>query len=104
MQDNSSRPGFAAAWAVLGCCPSGCESEEFDSHSVREEPAISAPLAQKLAYDGIECLGVPAKLVHRVRMLSTGHGRKNDQADALSIGIAALMHRTSIGAHRGGPY
>jgi transposase len=33
---------------------------------------------------------VPAKLATRVRMLSTGHGRKNDDADAVSVGIAAL--------------
>jgi hypothetical protein len=33
--------------------------------------------------------GVPAKLARRVRMLSTGHGRKTDEADALSVGIAA---------------
>ena len=29
---------------------------------------------------------VPAKLATRVRMLSTGHGRKNDDADAISVG------------------
>jgi hypothetical protein len=33
---------------------------------------------------------VPAKLAARVRMLSTGHGRKNDNADAISVGVAAL--------------
>ncbi|HEY2504102.1 MAG TPA: hypothetical protein VGI68_22475, partial [Mycobacterium sp.] len=33
---------------------------------------------------------MPAKLATRVRMLSTGHGRKNDDADAVSVGIAAL--------------
>jgi hypothetical protein len=32
---------------------------------------------------------VTAKLARRVRMLSAGHGRKTDQADALSVGIAA---------------
>lgn len=32
---------------------------------------------------------MPAKLARRVRLLSTGHGRKNDPADALSVGIAA---------------
>ena len=36
---------------------------------------------------------VPAKLATRVRMLSTGHGRKNDDADAISVGIAALQRR-----------
>jgi transposase len=39
---------------------------------------------------------VPAKLAARVRLLSTGHGRKNDDADATSVGIAAL---TAAGLH-----
>ena len=39
--------------------------------------------------DGIAVVDVPAKLARRVRLLSTGHGRKTDQADALSVGIAA---------------
>ena len=51
---------------------------------------LGAPLATWLAGDGIEAVDVPAKLATRVRMLSTGHGRKNDDADAVSVGIAAL--------------
>jgi transposase len=51
---------------------------------------LGAPLAAWLAGDGIEAVDVPAKLATRVRMLSTGHGRKNDDADAVSVGIAAL--------------
>jgi transposase len=51
---------------------------------------LGAPLAQKLADEGIECLDVPAKLALRMRMPSTGHGRNNDEAHALSVGIAAL--------------
>jgi hypothetical protein len=47
-------------------------------------------LATWLGRDGITALDVPAKLATRVRMLSTGHGRKNDDADAVSVGIAAL--------------
>jgi hypothetical protein len=39
--------------------------------------------------DGVTVLDVPAKLARRVRLLSTGHGRKNEPADALSVGIAA---------------
>jgi hypothetical protein len=39
---------------------------------------------------------VPAKLAARVRLLSRGHGRKNDDADAISVGIAAL---TAPGLH-----
>ena len=44
----------------------------------------------KYTNGGIEVVDVPAKLARRVRMLSTGHGRKTDEADALSVGIAAL--------------
>ena len=51
---------------------------------------LGAPLAAWLSADGIEAVDVPAKLATRVRMLSTGHGRKNDDADAVSVGIAAL--------------
>jgi transposase len=40
--------------------------------------------------DGVQAVNVPAKLARRVRLLSTGHGRKTDEADALSVGIAAL--------------
>lgn len=49
---------------------------------------LGAPLAERLREDGIAVVDVPAKLARRVRLLSTGHGRKNDPADALSVGIA----------------
>jgi transposase len=51
---------------------------------------LGAPLATRLSADGISVVDVPAKLATRVRMLSTGHGRKNDDADAVSVGVAAL--------------
>ena len=51
---------------------------------------LGAPLTTLLRTDGIEVIDVPAKLAARVRVLSSGHGRKNDEADALSVGIAAL--------------
>lgn len=41
-------------------------------------------------------LDVLAKLARRVRLLSTGHGRKTDEADALSVGIAA---QSATGLH-----
>lgn len=50
---------------------------------------LGAPLAERLHEDGVTVVDVPAKLARRVRLLSTGHGRKNDPADALSVGIAA---------------
>lgn len=51
---------------------------------------LGSPLAARLKADGIDAVDVPAKLAARVRVLSTGHGRKNDNADAVSVGVAAL--------------
>lgn len=50
---------------------------------------LGAPLLGRLAADDVAVIDVPAKLAARVRLLSTGHGRKNDDADAVSIAIAA---------------
>src|SRR5277367_5455830 len=50
---------------------------------------LGAPLTARLRTDGIDVLDVPAKLAARVRLLSTGHGRKNDDADAVSVAVAA---------------
>ncbi|WP_339122727.1 IS110 family transposase [Pseudonocardia sp. D17] len=55
---------------------------------------LGAPLATRLSADGIDAVDVPAKLAARVRTLSTGHGRKSDSDDAVSVGIAAL---TAVG-------
>ncbi|MFC7308920.1 transposase [Streptomyces monticola] len=52
-------------------------------------PVSRGPLTSRLADDGIEVIDVSAKLARRVRLLSTGHGRKSDEADALSVGVAA---------------
>jgi transposase len=59
-------------WAVEGCHGAG------------------RSLAQRLAADGELVLDVPAKLAARVRVYSSGHGRKTDKHDAVSIGLAAL--------------
>jgi transposase len=63
---------------------------------------VGSPLTARLAEDGIQVVDVPAKLAARVRLLSVGHGRKNDDADALSVGIAALnathLHTVSVDA------
>jgi transposase len=50
---------------------------------------IGRALAQRLIGDGEQVLDVPAKLAARVRVLSTGHGRKSDADDAVSVAIAA---------------
>jgi transposase len=50
-------------------------------------------LAQRLVADTERVVDVPAKLAARVRMLSTGHGRKTDPVDAVSIAVAAQSAR-----------
>jgi hypothetical protein len=59
---------------------------------------MGAPLAARLHGDGINAIDIRAKLATRVRTLSVGHGRKNDDADAISVGIAALTARGLRGA------
>jgi hypothetical protein len=61
---------------------------------------LGAPLTAWLRADGVEVLDVPAKLARKVRMLSTGHGRKSDEADVWSVGVAALTtsHITAAAA------
>ncbi|WP_207921312.1 IS110 family transposase [Micromonospora sp. KC721] len=56
--------------------------------AVEGATGLGATLTSRLAADGVDVVDVPAS-ARRVRMLSTGHGRKTDQADALSVGIAA---------------
>ena len=50
---------------------------------------IGRALAQRLVSDGEQVVDVPAKLAGRVRVLSTGHGRKSDPDDAVSVAITA---------------
>src|SRR3712207_3720942 len=47
-------------------------------------------VAQRLVSDGETVLDVPAKQAARVRVYSTGNGRKNDPTDARSVAVAAL--------------
>jgi transposase len=66
------------------------------SWAIEGAGGLGAPLTARLSEEGIAVLDVPAKLAARVRLLSTGHGRKSDEADAASVGIAAL---TATGLH-----
>ena len=56
----------------------------------RRHDWAQATLTNRLGDEGLVVLDVPAKLAARVRLLSTGHGRKSVDADAVSVGIAAL--------------
>lgn len=68
---------FAAQWPAV-------------TWAIEGAGGLGAPLSTWLTADRVVAVDVPAKLAARVRMLSTGHGRKSDDADATSVGIAAL--------------
>ena len=57
---------------------------------------VGRQLAQRLVSDGERVIDVPAKLSTRVRVLDTGHGSKNDPADAHAVGVAALRHHDLV--------
>jgi transposase len=67
--------GWAAQW------PQRCWAE--GAHG------LGRALAQRLVGDAEQVVDVPAKLAARVRVLSVGHGRKSDPADAVSVAVAA---------------
>ena len=51
---------------------------------------VGVQLAQRLVADGETVVDVPPKLSTRARIFDTGHGRKNDPADARTIAVVAL--------------
>ena len=57
--------------------------------AIENAAGLGRTLAQWLLRDGEAVLDVPAKRSARVRLLSTGHGRKTDPADAVSTALAA---------------
>jgi transposase len=58
--------------------------------AVEGSDGVGRHLAQRLVADGEPVVDVPAKLSARVRVFSTGHGRKSDATDAHSVAVAAL--------------
>nr|CEL22677.1 IS1547_2 [Kibdelosporangium sp. MJ126-NF4]CTQ89818.1 IS1547_2 [Kibdelosporangium sp. MJ126-NF4] len=55
--------------------------------AVEGSNGVGKRLAQRLVSDGETVLDVPANLSARARVFSTGHGRKNDGADVLSVAL-----------------
>ena len=51
---------------------------------------VGRQLAQRLLADAERVLDVPSKLSTRVRAMDTGHGRKNDPADAHAVAVVGL--------------
>lgn len=52
---------------------------------------VGCSVAQRLVAAGEPVVDVPAKLAARVRVFSTGHGRKSDDTDARSVALAAIQ-------------
>ena len=65
---------------------------EFEQRvwAVEGANGIGRSIAQRLVAAGEHVVDVPAKLATRVRVYSTGHGNKTDDADAYAIARAAL--------------
>jgi transposase len=59
------------------------------SWAVEGAHGVGRALAQELVANGERVVDVPAKLAARVRVLSTGHGRKTDPDDARSVAVTA---------------
>jgi transposase len=57
--------------------------------AIENATGLGRTLAQWLLGDDEVVVDVPPKLAARVRLLSTGHGRKTDPADAVSTALAA---------------
>ncbi len=57
--------------------------------AVENAGGLGRYLAQRLAAAGESVVDVPSKLSARVRVLSTGNARKNDELDALATALAA---------------
>jgi transposase len=66
--------------------------------AIENAAGLGRTLAQWLLGDHEAVVDVPAKLSARVRLLSTGHGRKNDPADAVSTALAACGPTSLQGA------
>ena len=87
---------------VLGVCRYGTDKDGYAAMLAagRKYPdrvwavegcnGIGRHIAHRLVHDGETVLDVPAKLSARVRVFSTGNGRKTDPVDAHSVAVVAL--------------
>ncbi len=79
---SSSRQGLRALWRWA-------KRFKQPRWAIEGAGGLGRTLAQYLVSNGESVVDVPAKLSARVRVLSTGSGRKNDLLDAVYIAVAA---------------
>ena len=82
-------PGRGQSWRLSAALRRFAAGWPDVRWAIEGAAGLGAQLAERLRAGGITVVDVPAKLARRVRLLSTGHGRKSDPDDALSVGIAA---------------
>jgi transposase len=80
---DNDNTGYRAMRALVKRWPSRVWAVEGAS-------GVGRHLAQRLISDGERVLDVPSKLSTRVRAMDTGHGRKNDPADAHAVAVVGL--------------
>jgi len=80
---DNTNPGYRAMRALARRWPKRVWAVEGAS-------GVGRHLAQRLLSDGEHVVDVPSKLSTRVRAMDTGHGRKNDPADAHAVAVVGL--------------
>src|SRR5262249_5015465 len=81
--------GVAATRAGYGALRRWAARGRDRRWAIENAAGLGRTRAQWLLGDDETVVDVPAKLSARVRLLSTGHGRKTDPADAVSTALAA---------------
>jgi transposase len=79
--------------AMLSHCLHWAATWPERTWAVEGAAGLGLLLAQQLVAAGETVLDVPATLAARARLLHTGHGRKTDLLDAVSVGTVAMHNR-----------
>jgi transposase len=93
---------LASRWFAVNastCAQLTAWAQQWPRHRFAVEGAkgLGRGIAQQLAATGVDVVDVPATLVVRARLLSTGGGRKSDASDAASVARVAV-HRHRLAA------
>jgi transposase len=89
-EEELDRKRVRAGGAQLAQLVSWAAPFEKRTWAIESASGLGYLLAQQLVAAGETVVDVPATLVSRARLLSTGRSNKNDPNDALSVAVAAL--------------